>query len=615
MGSFMYQQFWKDLLINTKLTNGHVVASCPICNESKGHFYANIQTGLWDCKKCQASGNEWTFLRDYQGMENKQIGQYLNKYGISRDRQIESQDISKLKIFDKKAIEYFCSRLTEEKIAEFALERGLSIETLRKYSLGINDADEFTLPVLDEHGDIRNILRKKAGGQTVSSRDGDGLLFGIEDLISDAQEIFIVEGPWSAMALKEHGYKAVGTCGAGILKYEQVSLFKDKEVFLIPDNDEPGKSGAEKIVQKLRVIAKYVYVINLPVSDKKDVRDFFKEGGTAAQFEDLIQQGRLARLNNFPLPLSEFLKKDIPPVEYYVMDIIQKKGKGMISAAPNIGKSIFVQNMALDIACGSATFMNKFTLSPARVLYLDLEMGESALKDRFQKMCSLRSGSIENLYVQYLPALDLLNEESKKLIEDWLNELKIQVLIIDPLGNAWCGDESKQEQVGQLTAYFNTLIEKFGISILVVHHWRKATKEFKSGGQMAAGSYKWEAWLDCHVTLEGGSPSVTVSCHKNRNRPRFNPFLAKLNPDTLSFDYITDFQKKFDEGTLVYLFEHFEQVMVSIPELIKYAKEQKTCSETTLRDLIKESKLFTVDTSEKTHYLRKKAEDKVLWNE
>ena len=75
-------------------------------------------------------------------------------------------------------------------------------------------------------------------------------------------------------------------------------------------------------------------------------------------------------------------------------------------------------------------------------------------------------------------------------------ELNVQVLILDPLGNAWAGDESKQELVGQLTAYFNTLIDKFGISILVVHHWRKATREFKSGGQMAAGSYKWSAWLD-----------------------------------------------------------------------------------------------------------------------
>ena len=245
-----------------------------------------------------------------------------------------------------------------------------------------------------------------------------------------------------------------------------------------------------------------------------------------------------------PWPLPEFLKLDIPPVEYFVKDILQKNGKAMISAAPNVGKSILVQNMALDIAAGLPLFMGKFAVAPARVLYLDLEMGESALQERFQKMCKAKGITGENFYLKYLPALNLLEEQGRTLIDEWLKELNVQVLILDPLGNAWAGDESKQEQVGQLTAYLNTLIKKFSISILVVHHWRKATKDFKSGGQMAAGSYKWEAWLDTHVTLEGQSSGVTVSCHKNRNRPKFPPFLVKLNVDNLCFEFVADFQSQ-----------------------------------------------------------------------
>lgn len=614
----MFKEFWKDMLLNTTASNGHIVGDCPICGESKRHFYANILTGCWDCKKCQVSGNAWTYLRDYKQMGNDQIFQHFEKYGISRDQQKEEPDIPKPKIFSIKAVEYFCSRLSEETISEFAIERGLSIEILRKYRIGINDVDEFTLPVVDEFGDIRNILRKRAGGSTISSKDGDAVLFGIDDLIFDAKEIFIVEGPWSTLALKERGYKAVGTCGAGILKDEQVSLFKDKEVFFIPDNDVAGKKGIEKIAQKLKTIAKHIYVIKLPVSEQKDIRDFFKDGGTTEQFEKLIKQAVSPPENIIPLSLPEFLKLDFPPVEFHVVDIIQKKGKAMVSAAPNIGKSIFVQNMALDIACGSESFMDKFAVSSAKVLYLDLEMGDSALKERFQKMSSLRSENIKNLFVQYIPVLDLLAEDGKKLIESWLEALKVDVLILDPLGNAWSGDESKQEQVGQLTAYLNELIAKFNISILVVHHWRKATKDFKTGGQMAAGSYKWSAWLDCHVTLEGNSSSITVSSHKNRNRLKFNPFMVKLNPDTLGFEFVADYEKKYDESTLEHLFNQFNRDRVSVPELIKCAKEHKACSETTLRDLIGESKLFTVDKSGKTHHLVRKADENITnisWDE
>ncbi len=313
--------------------------------------------------------------------------------------------------------------------------------------------------------------------------------------------------------------------------------------------------------------------------------------------------------NALPLSLQEFLKKDIPPLEYYVKDILPKKGKAMISASPNLGKSIFVQNMALAMASGASNFMNKFETLPARVLYLDLEMGESALKERFQKMYTASSTAEDNLFVQHVPKLDLLDYNTGKIIENWINELKIQVVILDPLGSAWFGNENDQEEVHNLTAYLNTLIDKYNISILLVHHWRKASKEFRSGGQMAAGSYRWEAWTDCHVTLEGQSSSTTISCHKNRNRPKFAPFLAKLNETSLCFEFITDYQKKHTENTLEALFESFKTSQVSIPDLIKRAHEEEICSETTLRKLIEESLSFKVNKASKTHYLERKTDE------
>ena len=287
----------------------------------------------------------------------------------------------------------------------------------------------------------------------------------------------------------------------------------------------------------------------------------------------------------------------------------------MVSAAPNIGKSIFVQNMALELVCGGSTLLNRFSVAPAKVLYLDLEMGESALQERFKKMSAVRNGNLDNLFVRYIPALDILNEESRKLIENWLNELKVDVLILDPLGNAWSGDESKQESVGKLTAYLNTLIDRFDISLLVVHHWRKATKEAKTGGQMAAGSYKWAAWLDCHVTLEGEPHSVTISCHKNRNRPKFPPIITKINSDTLCFEFVGDYQKKFDGDTLQNLFDSFNVEKVSVPDLIKRAKEQKGPSETTLRNLIKKTTVFKTVPMGKIHYLVRKDSENLAWDE
>lgn len=64
-----------------------------------------------------------------------------------------------------------------------------------------------------------------------------------------------------------------------------------------------------------------------------------------------------------PVPLSEFVKKDIPSVEYYVTDMVQKYGRTMISAQTNIGKSMFMQNLILAIASGETNFLGRFNIN------------------------------------------------------------------------------------------------------------------------------------------------------------------------------------------------------------------------------------------------------------
>ena len=288
----MYSQFWKDELTNTKMSNGHVIGNCPICHDERWHFYANYSTGCWDCKKCGAEGNVRTYLKDFRNMKNVEISNFLERYGINPNQEVVDEHKSKPKIFDNKIIDQCCARLTDLKLNEFSIDRGLSVEILKKYQIGINERDEFTVPIFDEQGRLRNILRKKIGGDTISIKDGEGLLFGIDDLLSGSKQVYVVEGAWSAMALKERGFGAVGTCGAGVFKDEQVRLFQGLDVFIIPDNDEPGRIGAEKITQKLNGVAEQVFIVNLSVGQKKDVRNFFNESGTIEQFNDLIQKAR-----------------------------------------------------------------------------------------------------------------------------------------------------------------------------------------------------------------------------------------------------------------------------------------------------------------------------------
>jgi hypothetical protein len=341
--------------------------------------------------------------------------------------------------------------------------------------------------------------------------------------------------------------------------------------------------------------------------ENEDLNCFLEEMREFYANLNLMSAPRLA-----PLSLSEFLGKDIPPVEYIVEGILQREGRSMISASMNVGKSFFLQNFALTIASSQEKFLGKFEVNKARVLYLDLEMGESALRQRFLQMCN--ELKIENLFVKFEPGFDLLDSNDQRTLEKWLSEFKIEVLIIDPIGDAWSGDENNKQEVGKLTTYLNILKTKFKIAIVISHHWKKKTKDIKRGGEMASGSYKWGAWLDHHVTLEGDIKNVTVNCEKSRNSSRFKPFIIKLNEENLTFEFLTDFEQKFTEQTLADLFDSFHAARVEIKQLIQKAKDQNICSANTLRKLIKESESFQVDKGGKSHFICRKEEINNLFN-
>jgi len=336
-------------------------------------------------------------------------------------------------------------------------------------------------------------------------------------------------------------------------------------------------------------------------------------------------QSVIRRLSD-PVPIGELLQMNIPPVEFYADGLLQKQGRLMLSSATNLGKSNFIQNLALSLALGKSMFLDKFKLQPARVLYIDFEMGLSPMRERFVKMLSGIEPP-ENLLVHTVFGFDLLklfddddddeffngdddNEDEdiyytgyQNKFEEWIALNNIQVVIIDPLSAAWFGNENSKEEARKITATLDTLIGRYGVSVILIHHWRKSTKDAKRGGEMASGSAQWVNWTDTHITLEGKPDYLTVSCEKSRNCARFEAFRVKLNPDTLWFEYQGEYSVQFTERDLEKVFITFDRQWVAIPELTERAEELGICSRNTIRSLLRTAEGFWVDKSKKTHYV------------
>jgi len=105
--------------------------------------------------------------------------------------------------------------------------------------------------------------------------------------VIEAQEIIIVEGEKDADRLNGLGLVATTNAG-GAEKWqgEYNSFLRDKDVVLIPDNDETGKRHIKKIASSLKGVARSIKLIELPdVGDKGDVSDYFELNSPAKLYE------------------------------------------------------------------------------------------------------------------------------------------------------------------------------------------------------------------------------------------------------------------------------------------------------------------------------------------
>ena len=339
---------------------------------------------------------------------------------------------------------------------------------------------------------------------------------------------------------------------------------------------------------------------------EKDIERWLKSAFKYPESEEEKRQKSDPILFFNPISTRDFLKKEIPPIQWHIKGILQQKGRTMISAKENIGKSFMVLNMLAAICSKKKTFIDKFEIGDyePRALYIDFELGESSLQSRLKKMGEIIN--LDNLFVQTIYGWELLSSEHQAALEQIIVSKKINIIAFDPLGNIYSGDENKRNDVKKVTDYLDYLMDTFGTSILMTHHWRKSTKDFREGGEMAAGSYMWAKWLDNHITMTGTLEALILSCEKNRNDRRWGKITASINPETFLMQYSGDLEniKKFTDEDLVGLFRSFNQKKVKQPDLID--KGKPVCSKSTLYDLIKYSRTIGVDKTKKPYELFEK---------
>ena len=115
-------------------------------------------------------------------------------------------------------------------------------------------------------------------------------VFAIQKAIDHQETIFYVEGEKDVNTLMKMGYTVFTCGGSGDWKKGVSEIVRQANVIILADNDKPGEQLAYQVMQDLQLIANNVSIIKpMPEVPKADITDYFEEGHTVEEFENLIR--------------------------------------------------------------------------------------------------------------------------------------------------------------------------------------------------------------------------------------------------------------------------------------------------------------------------------------
>lgn len=312
--TFIEDQY-NDKLIKTKNPNpkGEVMVCCPFPHKKVDENWEtveykelipsssiNLDKRLFNCLVCGEGSNELKFAQRVTGKSEKDI---IKDYAIVEELKSDTDNWSENQHKLLLQNEEMLSKLYELKITD---------EVINELNLGYM-TNMLAIPCF-KNGKLVDIVRyniNKTEGVNKVLRNANSLSGNIIpfDLWKNDKRITVIcEGEKDMLVARSQGLNAISITGGaqyGDLQKDTLPYFKDRNAYIVFDNDNAGREGSLKLYKSLVVQSNNVAITDISsicVENKEDVADFFiKYDKTSEDFKDLLK-------NNSGKPKEETLK-------------------------------------------------------------------------------------------------------------------------------------------------------------------------------------------------------------------------------------------------------------------------------------------------------------------
>jgi 5S rRNA maturation endonuclease (ribonuclease M5) len=329
--------------------------------------------------------------------------------------------------------------------------------------------------------------------------------------------------------------------GAGKWSPELAQHFKHREVYILPDNDQPGIRHAEQVRAALARVARSVRIVKLPPKFK-DVSIWIEAGGTA---DELVQLMKNATTEEAPSIVPEEPTQSSSKVTYFndCGEFVQKRWvmKGLIAPGetsgwigpPKGGKSALLGEVCVHCA-GKIDWRGHKAKEACGVVVLALERAD--LWKRRLRAYAIRDGLRDLPVAVRGGIIDLMNPTSVALIQSLVNEdeqkfgCKVGLIIIDTYNKAIAaggGDEDKARDQNRVAANLRRVHELLDVHIALVGHTGKDESRGARGSNAHLGD------VDIMVQISGDEIKTAEVTGANDQPERL---LAQFKIDVFEID-------------------------------------------------------------------------------
>lgn len=383
-----------------------------------------------------------------------------------------------------------------------------------------------------------------SGGYIWNLKGVRRVLYRLPELIKGNDPVFILEGEKDVDNLREWRLTAT-TCPMGAEKWksqekEYNPFLKGREVIIIPDNDPEGQRHFTQVARSLQGTAKSVKVLRLP--EAKDFSDWkAKDNNTEEKFLILASESQEQKKKEL-LPEKPPISKatEEKPARIYITgkqlveepirELAAPIGKGffvserytILAASDGEGKTTLCTQLALSVITGTS-FLDFFPVpKPAKVLYFcgENSRGDIKAKIEYQRTeieKTLKRSIIKDLesnlvIVEPININFFLTQADKKGLYGWLEEIKPDIVIFDPLADFISSLKSiSDDRLARGTVKLLTeLAQTFKCFPLLTTHFRKEAINPATGRSLVTLDNAWDMVHGSKYWLNSAASQIVI---------------------------------------------------------------------------------------------------------